>query len=60
MPGVLTGPGPSRLKNGSAVSAVLTLFVVPALYSVLARFTRSPEAVSREIKALRGAETSGP
>jgi multidrug efflux pump len=43
---------------GVAISAVLTLFVVPALYSVLARFTRSPKAVSREIEALRGAEAS--
>ncbi|MBW2578089.1 MAG: efflux RND transporter permease subunit [Deltaproteobacteria bacterium] len=43
---------------GVAISAVLTLFVVPALYSVLARFTRSPEAVSREIEALRGAEAN--
>ena len=42
---------------GVAISAVLTLFVVPALYSVLARSTGSPEAVSREIEALRGAET---
>jgi multidrug efflux pump len=43
---------------GVAISAVLTLFVVPALYSVLARYTRSPEAVSREIEALRGAGVS--
>ncbi len=44
---------------GVAISAVLTLFVVPALYSVLARSTGSPEAVSREIEALRGAEAGG-
>ena len=41
---------------GVAISAVLTLFVVPALYTVLARATGSPEAVSREIEALRGGE----
>ncbi len=41
---------------GVAISAVLTLFVVPALYTVLARATGSPEAVSREIEALRGRE----
>jgi multidrug efflux pump len=41
---------------GVTISAVLTLFVVPALYGVLARFTRSPEAVAREIHALRGGE----
>jgi len=39
---------------GVAISALLTLFVVPALYALLARFTGSPEAVAREIDALRG------
>jgi multidrug efflux pump len=39
---------------GVAISALLTLFVVPALYALLAQFTGSPEAVSREIDALRG------
>jgi multidrug efflux pump len=41
---------------GVVVSAVLTLFVVPALYAVLAKRTRSPQHVSRMIAALRGAE----
>jgi multidrug efflux pump len=41
---------------GVAVSAVLTLFVVPALYAALARRTRSPQHVSRAIARLRGAE----
>ncbi len=39
---------------GVAISALLTLFVVPAMYALLAQFTGSPEAVSREIDALRG------
>jgi multidrug efflux pump len=38
---------------GVTISAVLTLFVVPALYAVLARYTRSPEAVGREIESLQ-------
>ena len=42
---------------GVVTSGVLTLFAVPALYVLLARFTRSPESVSREISGLRGEET---
>jgi multidrug efflux pump len=41
---------------GVTVSALLTLFVVPALYVVLARRTRSPQHVSQAIARLRGAE----
>jgi multidrug efflux pump len=37
---------------GTIVSLSLTLFVVPALYVLLARNTRSPEHVSRLIQAL--------
>jgi multidrug efflux pump len=33
-------------------STALTLFVVPAFYSLLARFTRSPGAVAAEISEL--------
>jgi len=43
---------------GVAISALLTLFVVPALYALLAQFTGSPEAVRREIDALRGQDAS--
>jgi len=39
---------------GVTVSAILTLFVVPALYAVLARRTKSPHYVSRLIARLRG------
>jgi multidrug efflux pump len=39
---------------GVTFSALLTLFVVPAFYAVLARNTRSPQSVSRAIARLRG------
>ena len=38
---------------GVAISAVLTLLAVPALYAVLARRTRSPHHVSRLIEELK-------
>ncbi|MFY2763595.1 efflux RND transporter permease subunit [Arenimonas sp. MALMAid1274] len=37
---------------GVAFSTVLSLFVVPAFYMLLAPFTRSPEAVSRKLEQL--------
>ncbi|NWG53760.1 MAG: efflux RND transporter permease subunit [Hydrogenophilaceae bacterium] len=36
---------------GLLVATMLTLFVVPVFYDLLARFTRSPEATAREIRA---------
>ncbi len=39
---------------GVVVSAVLTMFVVPALYAILARRTRSPQHLARVIARLRG------
>ena len=44
------------IVSGVLVSAVLTLVVVPALYSVLARNTKSPEHVAQVISKLRGSE----
>ena len=41
---------------GVAVSAVLTLFIVPALYALFARRTSSPQAVSRLIEQLQRGE----
>jgi len=38
---------------GVAFSALLTLFVVPALYALVARSTRSPDHVARHIDRLR-------
>ena len=43
---------------GVAISAVLTLFVVPALYALLARHTKSPQHLARLIARLRGDEAS--
>ena len=54
---------------GVTISAILTLFVVPALYVLFARKTSSPQHVSRAIERLRektagessvAAKTSGP
>ncbi|NNF59746.1 MAG: efflux RND transporter permease subunit [Gammaproteobacteria bacterium] len=42
---------------GVAISAVLTLFAVPAIYAVLAPYTRSPHYVARMIGKLRGQTT---
>jgi multidrug efflux pump len=36
---------------GLLVATMLTLFVVPAFYDLLARFTKSPESTAREIEA---------
>ena len=41
---------------GVAISAVLTLFIVPALYALFARNTSSPHAVSRIIEQLQRTE----
>jgi len=42
--------------TGVALSTVLSLFVVPAFYALLAPFTRSPDAVARKLETLE-AET---
>jgi multidrug efflux pump len=42
---------------GVAISAILTLFIVPALYVLFARNTSSPQAVSIVIDRLRAAST---
>jgi multidrug efflux pump subunit AcrB len=41
---------------GVAISAVLTLFIVPALYALFARRTSSPQAVARLIEQLQRGE----
>jgi multidrug efflux pump len=43
---------------GVTFSAALTLFVVPAFYTVLAGRTRSPDHVTREINLLRDGEAT--
>jgi multidrug efflux pump len=42
---------------GVAISAVLTLFIVPALYALFARRTSSPQHVSRMIEQMQTATT---
>jgi hypothetical protein len=39
---------------GTIVSVFLTLFAVPAVYSIVARRTRSPEHVSRMLDRMLG------
>ncbi len=41
---------------GLMISTVLTLYIVPAFYDILARFTRSPEATKNEIEAYEAGE----
>jgi hydrophobe/amphiphile efflux-1 (HAE1) family protein len=46
---------------GVTISAILTMFVCPALYAVIARRTRSPQYVAKLIARLRRTDrTSGP
>ena len=42
--------------SGALFSTLLTLFIVPIMYEVLARFTRSPEHTARQIEAYIEAE----
>ncbi len=39
---------------GVSLATIITLFLIPVLYSRLARYTGSPEAVSRKLQALLG------
>ena len=54
---VAGGPGSASRSTigvvvifGVTVSTFLSLFVVPAFYRLLAPYTRSPEAVARELE----------
>ncbi|MND04739.1 multidrug efflux protein [compost metagenome] len=40
---------------GVSFATLLTLFVVPAMYALLARDTQTPEHVEKEIEQLRAA-----
>ncbi|WP_448586162.1 efflux RND transporter permease subunit [Thermaurantiacus sp.] len=44
---------------GVSLATLLTLFVVPTFYTAIARRTRSPEAVARELEAERAARAAG-
>ena len=43
---------------GVSFSTLLSLFVVPAFYVLLAKYTRSPEAVSQELEKLEASTPS--
>ena len=45
------------IMSGVAFATLLSLFVVPALYALLAPYTRSPDALARKLEALE-AETA--
>ena len=54
-----TGPGSESRTTlgivmffGVAVAALMTLFIVPVFYHLLARGTGAPDAVARELEAL--------
>jgi multidrug efflux pump len=62
---VATGAGAEQRKPigvvvffGTLVSVFLTLLAVPAVYSLIARNTKSPEHTSREVDRLMGSEPS--
>ena len=44
--------------SGAMFATLLTLFVVPVIYGVLARFTKSPEYTARKIEEWEARETS--
>jgi len=60
---LMTGPG-SVSRNvlgtvilfGVSVASILTLYMVPGLYKLIARNTSSPESLARELKAMQEAE----
>jgi multidrug efflux pump len=41
---------------GAIFTTLLTLFIVPVFYNLLARFTKSPLATARRIEAFEEAE----
>ena len=49
----------SVIFTGAIFSTLLTLFVVPVFYNLLARFTKSPEWTSRQIEDYEAREKSG-
>lgn len=58
-----TGPGSGSRRtigavivSGALFSTLLTLFMVPVFYNLLARFTKSPDQTAREIEAFEAAQ----
>ena len=61
-----TGAGAESRKTigvviffGVMISTILTLFIVPVFYNLLARFTKSPEHTARQIEAFEEQEEAG-
>ena len=62
---VWAGPGSGSrntigvvIFTGSIFATLLTLFVVPVFYDLLARFTKSPDWMARQIEAYEEAEAT--
>lgn len=49
----------SVIFTGSIFATMLTLFIVPVFYDLLARFTKSPEWTARQIEEYEAREKSG-
>ncbi len=49
----------SVIFMGAIVATLLTLFVVPVFYNLLARFTKSPEWMARQIEEYEAGEKNG-
>ena len=49
----------SVIFTGSIFATLLTLFIVPVFYDLLARFTKSPEWTARQIEEYEAREKSG-
>jgi multidrug efflux pump len=45
---------------GAVFSTLLTVFLVPIFYNLLARFTKSPETRARRIEAYEATESARP
>jgi multidrug efflux pump len=61
---LMEGPGSASrnvlgvvVLSGVSLATVLTLFLVPAVYKLLARKTSSPETIAREMQALEAAQS---
>ncbi|MEO1079865.1 MAG: efflux RND transporter permease subunit [Pseudomonadota bacterium] len=64
---MMSGPGAASrnvlgivVLSGVSIATLFTLYLVPAVYRVLARRTGSPEAISREMKRLSDDESGVP
>jgi multidrug efflux pump len=62
---VAGGPGSASratigvvIISGVAFATLLTLFVVPSLYALLAPYTRSPETLARKLEELEASTPS--